>query len=127
MTNPDDFRSVSPSVAPGGEDHTQKRVLDGSQSGSLLDREARELLGRFEHDKNLPKEIRERAARALRGDGTLRDVMQTPEFTEMRAAAARRFREELEAMSQEEKDEMVRTLRERFSGPFGMPGAGATS
>lgn len=124
MTNPDDFSTVSPSVAPGGEDPTQKRVLDGSQAGSLLDREARELLGRFQHDKNLPAAVRERAARALRGDGTLRDVLQTPEFTEMREAASRRFREELAAMSQEDKDEMIRTLQERFSGPFGMPRPG---
>jgi hypothetical protein len=127
MTNPDDFRSVPPTVAPGGEDPTQKRVLASSQSGSLLDLEARELLGRFQHDQNLPKEVRERAGQALRGDGTLRDVLETPAFTEMREAAARRFREELAAMSQEEKDEMARTLRERFSGPFGMPGAGSPS
>lgn len=127
MTDPDDFRSVPPTVAPGGEDRTLPRVLASSQSGSLLDREARELLGRFEHDQNLPKAVRDRAARALRGDGTLRDVLETPEFTQMRAAAAQRLRDELAAMSQEEKDEMVRTLRERFSGPFGMPAAGSDS
>lgn len=125
MTNPDDFHSVPPTVAPGGEDHTQKRVLASSQSGSLLDREAREMLGRFAYDEKLPKAIRDRAAHALRGDGTLRDVLETPEFTEMRATAAQRLRDELEAMPQEEKDEMVRTLRERFSGPFGIPGAGS--
>lgn len=125
MTNPDDFRSVPPTVAPGGEDPTRARVLASSQSGSLLDLEARELLGRFEHDKNLPKAVRERAAQALRGEGTLRDVLETPEFTEIREMAARRFRDELAAMSQEDKDEMMRTLRERFSAPFGMPGAGS--
>lgn len=127
MTNPDDFRAVPPTVAPGGEDRTQKRVLAGSQSGSLLDLEARELLGRFQHDANLPKAVREKAAQALRGDGTLRDVLETPEFTEMREAAARRLRDELAEMSQEEKEEMTRTLRERFTGAFGMPGPGSPS
>ncbi len=121
MTTPDDFYSVPPTVAPGGEDTTQRRVLDSSQSGSLLDREARELLGRFQHDKNLPSAVREKAAEALRGGGTLRDVLETPEFTEIRAQAARRLQEELAAMSAEEKEEMARTLRERFSGPFGLP------
>ena len=121
MTNHEDFRSVPPNISAGGEDRTQKRVLAGSQSGSLLDREARELLGRFQHDQNLPAAVRERSARALRGDGTLRDVLESPEFTQMRAAAAARLKEELDAMSAEEKDEMIRTLRDRFSGPFGMP------
>lgn len=125
MTNPGDFRSVPPTVAPDGEDHTLKRVLASSQSGSLLDREARELLGRFQYDKNLPAAIRERAGEALRGGGTLRDVMETPEFTEIRAEAAKRFQEELAAMSAEEKEKMMRTLRERFSGPFGLPTTGA--
>lgn len=124
-TDPDDFRSVHPAMAPGGEDRTQKRVLESSQSGSLLDREARELLGRFEHDQNLPKAVRERAAQAPRGNGTLRDVLSTPEFAEIRESAATRLQAELAAMTQQEKDEMVRALQERFSGRFGMPGTGS--
>lgn len=123
MPELDAFRSVSPSVAPGGEDHENRRVLEGSQSGSLLDREARELLGRFEHDKNLPRSVRDRAARALNGNGTLRDVLEEPEFARMREAAAAQFREELSSMGPEERDQVMRTLKERFSGPFGMPSA----
>lgn len=121
MTNPDDFLRVPPTIAPGGEDHSLKRVLASSQAGSLLDREARELLGRFQHDSALPKAVRERAARALRGDGTLRDVLETPEFEELRAAAAERMRAELAAMSDEERAEIARSLRARYAGPFGTP------
>lgn len=121
MTDPEDFRRVPPGIAPGGEDSSRPRVLAHSQSGSLLDLEARELLGKFTHDSSLPRAIRDGAGRALRGDGTLRDVLELPEFSELRQRAAERFAEEMAEKTPEERDQISAALRAQYAGPYGTP------
>lgn len=108
-----------PTIAPGGEDE-RPRVLASAQSGSLLDLEARELLGRMRFDMTLDPAIRRRAEQALQGNGTLQDVMFSPEFLPLLERAKADFERQVAEMTPEQHEEMRARFRDISAGPFGI-------
>ncbi|MFT4259964.1 hypothetical protein [Microbacterium sp.] len=97
-----------PTIAPEGEVPDQRRVLGTAQAGSPLDLRARELLARLSRDPDMDESVRTRAAEALAGRATLRDVAQVPAFAARMEEAGRVLRSALADMDDEQR-EAVRT------------------
>lgn len=93
----------NPMIAPDGEIPGQPRVLGTAQSGSALDQRARELLARLSRDPEMDESVRERAAQALAGHATLRDVAQVPAFAARMEEAGRMLKTALADMDDEQR------------------------
>lgn len=100
----------NPGIAPEGEIPGMRRVLGTAQAGSPLDLRARELLGRLSLDPEMDPAVRRRAADALAGRASFRDVVQTPAFAARMEEAGRLLRTALAEMDDEQRD----VVREAF-------------
>lgn len=109
-----------PMIAPDGEIPDQPRVLGTAQAGSPMDQQARELLARLSRDPEMDDDVRARAAEALAGRATLRDVIQVPAFAARMEEAGRLLKTALAGMDDEQRD----AVRSAFL--TGRPGADAT-
>ena len=116
-----DFFNVRPDLAPEGEDLGAHRVVPTAQAGSMIDVEAREMLGRLRHNADLDPSIRRAAARALSGEATIRDVFDVPAFRELSEKAAVRFREQVAEETPEQVERRAEWYKETYSGEFGLP------